>query len=78
MKFEIKIERYQHNIIWKLLVHFFQKVDVAEKNYGGIRALGLTGNPFFDLAAGYGFILILYFYSFTLKNSNIFRITIKR
>ena len=54
------------------LVHFFQKVDVAKKDYGGIRALGLTGNPFFDLAAGYGFILILYFYSFTLKNLNIF------
>jgi hypothetical protein len=54
------------------LVHFFQKVNVAEKDYGGIRALGLTGNPFFDLAAGYGFILILYFYSFTLKNVNIF------
>lgn len=54
------------------LVHFFQKVNVAEKDYGGIRALGLTGNPFFDLAAGYGFILILYFYSFMLKNVNIF------
>jgi hypothetical protein len=54
------------------LVHFFQKVNVAEKDYGGIRALALTGNPFFDLAAGYGFILILYFYSFMLKNVNIF------
>lgn len=54
------------------LVHYFQKVNVAKRDYGGIRALGLTGNPFFDLAAGYGFILILYFYFFMIKKLNIF------
>lgn len=42
------------------LVHFFQKDVVSNKNQGGIRALALTGNPFFDLSSGYGMVFILF------------------
>lgn len=46
----------------KSIVEFFQKEAVSSKDMGGIRALGLTGNPFFDLAAGFGLIFIVFFY----------------
>jgi hypothetical protein len=42
-------------------VHLFQKDSVADMNMGGLRALALSGNPFFDLSAAYGLIYIYYF-----------------
>ncbi|MGK6353388.1 hypothetical protein [Parapedobacter sp. DT-150] len=41
-------------------VHFFQKAAVAGKDYGGIRALALSGNPFFDLSAGYALCFVVF------------------
>jgi len=43
------------------VVHLFQKEEVAEIGVG-YRALALSGNPFFDLAAGFGFCYLLFFY----------------
>jgi len=54
----------------KRLVEFFQKESVSAKDMGGIRALALTGNPFFDLAAGFGLIFIVFIYSLLNKKSN--------
>lgn len=42
-------------------VHFFQKEAVTQMSMGGLRALAITGNPFFDLSAAYGFIYLYYF-----------------
>ncbi|GAA0540141.1 hypothetical protein [Chitinophaga japonensis] len=42
------------------MVHFFQKESVAGKDYGGIRALALSGNPFFDLSAAYAVCYIVF------------------
>src|SRR5690606_35287696 len=63
----------------KSFVNTFQKEDVAEKDYGGIRALALTGNPFFALASGYGLVFIFFIRYiiiskeyFSLKNSLYF------
>lgn len=43
----------------KNIINLFQKENVAERDYGGIRALALTGNPFFALASGYGLAFII-------------------
>lgn len=43
------------------VVHLFQKEEVAEIGVG-FRALALSGNPFFDLAAGFGLCYLLFFY----------------
>jgi hypothetical protein len=43
------------------IIHLFQKDSVASKDMGGLRALALAGNPFFDLAAAFGLIYILFF-----------------
>lgn len=53
------------------LIHFFQKDTVSNKNYGGIRALALSGNPFFDLSSGYGLVFILYFYFLSISKTNL-------
>lgn len=53
-------------------VHFFQKDAISRKNMGGIRALGLTGNPFFDLSAGFGFSFIVLFKLIAERSSNSF------
>lgn len=42
------------------LVHFFQKESIARRDYGGIRALALSGNPFFDLSTGYAVCFLIY------------------
>ena len=42
------------------VVHFFQKPEIAA-NSKGVRALALSGNPFFDLASAYGLVYILFF-----------------
>ncbi len=52
----------------KNFIHLFQKEDVSTKDYGGIRALALTGNPFFALAAGYGFVFIYFIRSLLINN----------
>ncbi|MBB1645534.1 hypothetical protein [Sphingobacterium sp. UME9] len=55
----------------KDFVAFFQKDLVSEKDMGGIRALALTGNPFFDLAASFGLIFIVFTFSISVnKNGN--------
>lgn len=41
------------------LVKFFQKEEVGVRGGVGLRALALTGNPYFDLASGFGFIFIV-------------------
>jgi hypothetical protein len=43
------------------IVNFFHKPEIALRGGLGFRALALTGNPFFDLAAGFGWIYILFF-----------------
>ncbi|PPL00839.1 hypothetical protein SAMN05444682_10759 [Parapedobacter indicus] len=43
------------------VIHLFQKEEVAEIGVG-FRALALSGNPFFDLAAGFGLCYLLFFY----------------
>ncbi|WP_157625846.1 hypothetical protein [Sphingobacterium sp. B29] len=53
----------------KSIVSFFQKDLVSQKDMGGIRALALTGNPFFDLAAGFGLIFIVFTFSITINSS---------
>ncbi|CAM3818980.1 hypothetical protein SPPR111872_22995 [Sphingobacterium prati] len=55
------------NPVVKGIVSFFQKDLVAEKDMGGIRALALTGNPFFDLAAGFGLIFIVFVFKITMN-----------
>jgi len=42
------------------IVHLFQKESVAGRDYGGIRALALAGNPFFDLSAAYAVCYIVF------------------
>lgn len=53
----------------KSIVSFFQKDLVSQKDMGGIRALALTGNPFFDLAASFGLIFIVFTFSITINSS---------
>jgi len=65
----------------KNVISFFQKDFVSEKDMGGIRALALTGNPFFDLASSFGLIFIVFVFKiiddgkkeyFSFKNSLFF------
>ncbi|MET6998757.1 hypothetical protein [Chitinophaga defluvii] len=42
------------------LIHFFQKESISRRDYGGIRALALSGNPFFDLSTGYAVCFLIY------------------
>lgn len=46
---------------------FFQKKEISEREFYGIRALALTGNPFFTLSSSYGFVFILYFYNLVMN-----------
>jgi len=58
----------------KGIVTFFQKEAVSAKDMGGIRALGLTGNPFFDLAAAFGLVFILFSQYILMENKGFFTI----
>lgn len=53
------------------VVHFFQKSEVADMNMGGLRALALTGNPFFSLSASYGLLYIILFKYFLETQSRV-------
>ena len=57
------------------VVHLFQKEEVAQIGIG-FRALALSGNPFFDLAAGFGLCYLLFFYRLITKYDG--RISIKQ
>jgi hypothetical protein len=48
------------NIQIRNFINFFQKESITDKEFGGIRALALSGNPFFDLSAAYGLVYILF------------------
>lgn len=54
------------------VVHFFQKDEIAEMNMGGLRALALTGNPFFSLSASFGLLYIVLFKYFQEQGRHIF------
>ncbi|HEY1202195.1 MAG TPA: hypothetical protein VGE79_14480, partial [Niastella sp.] len=53
------------------VVHYFQKSEVADMNMGGLRALALTGNPFFSLSAGFGLMYIFLFKYFLEKQARV-------
>ncbi|TWF44333.1 hypothetical protein FHW36_101253 [Chitinophaga polysaccharea] len=57
------------------LVHFFQKSEIAEMNMGGLRALALTGNPFFSLSASFGLLYIILFKYFQEQGHRIFSLS---
>ncbi|WP_370407935.1 hypothetical protein [Tenacibaculum dicentrarchi] len=49
------------------LVMLFRREKIQDLNYGGIRGLALTGNPFFRLSGGYGLSYICFFYLYFSK-----------
>ncbi|MHC9089714.1 hypothetical protein ACXIHB_13530 [Tenacibaculum sp. IMCC1] len=51
-------------------VTFFRKEKIQGFDYGGIRGLALTGNPYFRLSAGYGLSYIIFFYLYFKKKVN--------
>jgi hypothetical protein len=57
------------------IVHIFQKESVASKDYGGIRALALSGNPFFDLSAGYAICYIVFVKLVTDRAASVIRVS---
>lgn len=43
---------------------YFKKETITQRDFKGIRALALTGNPFFSLSSTYGLSFISFFYLF--------------